>query len=64
MNFFDLDTIKVGLAGMLGFLTQLSNMDLVFKVVVGLFTSIYIAMKMFDWITDKLEKRRNRKTVN
>lgn len=45
-----LDTIKVTSAAMIGFITQMTNVDLVFKCIIGLLTIIYLGMKICDWI--------------
>lgn len=45
--------IKVGIIGATGFVTQMTNLDMVFKAIIGLLTVIYLGgkvVKMFrDW---------------
>jgi hypothetical protein len=42
------DTIKATAAGTFGFVTQLSNLDIFFKVSVGFLTCTYLTMKIVE----------------
>ena len=54
-----LDTLKVSFAGTIGFITQLTGLDLFFKCVIGFLTIGYLCMKIWDWIFNKLDKRKD-----
>jgi hypothetical protein len=54
------DSLKVSFAGTIGFITQLTGLDLFFKCIIGLLTISYLLMKIYDWIFNKLDKRKDK----
>jgi len=47
------DTVKVWCVGSLGFLTQLTNLDLFFKASIGFLTCCYLTLKIIGWFMER-----------
>lgn len=50
------DTLKVTGAGMVGFIAQLTSLDLFFKVSIGFLTCVYLTVKIVQIIKDLRKK--------
>jgi uncharacterized protein YunC (DUF1805 family) len=50
MNSDFMETIKVTGAGLIGFVTQLTALDLIFKVSIGFLTCCYLTLKCFELV--------------
>jgi len=47
------DSIKVWCVGTFGFITQMTNLDIFFKVSIGFLTCCYLTLKIVGWFIDK-----------
>lgn len=48
----DADTLKVITAGIIGFMAQLPDIELVFKIIVGFLTGTYMLIKVLKELPD------------
>lgn len=54
------DTIKTTAIATIGFITQLTQVDIILKVLIGVGTLIYLGMKIYDWIEGRIKSRRTK----